>query len=224
MQRRQKKMPVLLPLLLVVCAVGRVCPAAAERACTAADWVAQYTECRVSSNTRDLLYYKDPATGACAGGVPCPAHVFGLRCDIACGAGHYLPPGTTACVACPAGAYALGGGARAADFSRFPHAGAGDVYAFTTHAVSATGARIDTAGLWHVADAGLALRSGRVNNSQSSYLTLPLHVCKPLPLPLSQLPLSQLNTADFAVARFLTFSLHLPFPAPRTPPPLPCSW
>ena len=163
----------LLLLLLLLCAVAT----AAERECTAADWVAQYTECRVSSNTRDLLYYKNPATDACTGGVPCPAHVFGLRCDIACGAGRYLPPGTTACVACAAGSYALGGGARAAEFARFPHAGAGDVYTFATHAVSATGARIDDAGLWHVADAGLALRSGRVNNSQSSYLTLPLHVC-----------------------------------------------
>ena len=165
--------PLLTPLLLVLCAAL----AGAERACTAADWVAQYTECRVSSNTRDLLYYKNPATDACTGGVACPAHVFGLRCDIACGAGHYLPPGTTACAACPAGTFAVGGGARATDFARFPRAGAGDAFVFATHAVGATGARIETDGLWHVADGGLALRSGRVNNSQSSYLTLPIHVC-----------------------------------------------
>ena len=161
-------------MLLALCSAGAT---AAARECTAADWVHQYTECRVSTNTRDLLYFKNPATDECEGGVPCPANVYGLRCDIACGAGHYLEPGTTQCAACSKGTYAIGGGDRATNFSRFPIAGAADTFSFTTYLLDEAGTKHTDTGIWEVADGGLALRSGRIAHSQSSVLVLPLRVC-----------------------------------------------
>ena len=75
--------------------------------CTAADISHSYTACNYLTGKRSLVYYYNRV---CEGGEPLPDSVLDIRCDIECGPGNFLPPGTEACASCTPGYFSLGGG------------------------------------------------------------------------------------------------------------------
>ncbi|KAL6055649.1 hypothetical protein QOT17_016632 [Balamuthia mandrillaris] len=92
---------------------GDNCFDPSSRPCTAEDYVGEYTEC--IDNHRNFVYHKkQPATGEeeCHGGIPLPAPVIGLNCDITCVPGEYLPGGSKTCKPCPVGTFSAGGALR----------------------------------------------------------------------------------------------------------------
>ncbi|KAH3714376.1 hypothetical protein Pelo_19114 [Pelomyxa schiedti] len=159
-------------LVLVLCLAPLSCFA---DECTSDDYVAAYTECR-GDNTRDLLYYKNPASD-CEGGVAQPANVFNLPCDITCSSGYYLPYGALTCSPCDPGYFSLGGGTRVMDWVGFPTTGTSSnrLY-FNTYAVTSTGTSLST-GKWQLApNSTLYITSGAIGNSQSSILELSVNL------------------------------------------------
>lgn len=144
------------------------------RECTEADWVSKYTECTQQSNVRDLIYYKNPDTDECSGGVPMPEHIFNLPCDITCRPGEYLPRGSTECVSCAAGEYSLGGGVV---ITRWSNVSVDPTLPFTTYATDKTGATINGTDLgWYTDRGRIYLRSGKISHYQVSILELNVHV------------------------------------------------
>jgi hypothetical protein len=164
------------PLVVIGVAIVAIVAIAAARECTMDDWRGAYTACREAENMRDLLWYRNPLTDECSGGVPQPANKFGLRCDIACTGGQYLPLGSETCAECGPGEFSIGGGVRVAEWGVFPRVG--DRLAFRTRAIDViSGATVPGgAGAWHSTEGGFSLRSGEVNNTQASILELTIHV------------------------------------------------
>jgi hypothetical protein len=88
-------------------------------ACTTDDIVGEYTQCDPTYNTRNLIYHwkrRNDGTQCTPGAVQLPQSIFGLRCDISCGPGQYLPLGQTRCAPCMPGTYSVGGGVRIDDW------------------------------------------------------------------------------------------------------------
>jgi len=166
---------------LFVCAAVVLFSAAAGdevRECTSEDWVWQYTTCRAGQ--RALIYYKNPSTDDCSGGVEKPNNVYELPCDISCPAGTFLPPGALECQGCPAGTFSLSGGVRVGTWNGFPEEAVATGIKFETWSsnISAMGVHIAENG-WKLLDEGaLTIRSGAIKDNQASVLQLKTHLVK----------------------------------------------
>lgn len=146
------------------------------RECTEEDWVSKYTECTTTTNLRDLIYYKNPDTDECSGGVSMPEHIFNLPCDIACEPGYYLPRGARECLQCPAGQYTLGG---ATVIKKWANESQDPELPFRTYATDKGGATVNNTNFgWYTDPGRIYLRSGKIPHSHTSVLELTSHVNK----------------------------------------------
>ena len=147
---------------------------ALARNCTKEDWLSQYTECSLTENKRDLIYYKNPDTDECSGGEAMPSSIFGLSCDVTCKPGYRLPRGAQECEACPAGQYTLGGGIVVTKWDNVSHS---SVLPFRTYATDLYGALVTDPGTgWYTDPGRIYLRSGKIKDAQNSILEVTVHV------------------------------------------------
>jgi hypothetical protein len=102
-------------VIVVVLSLVYLSSVFADRACTANDYIPQYTACD-SRGFRNVIYYLNPQA-QCTIGTYQPQNLFNLPCNISCSAGEYLPIGATTCAPCLAGQFSLGGGIRLSEWS-----------------------------------------------------------------------------------------------------------
>jgi len=100
-----------------------------------------------------------------------PDDILGLRCDISCDEGYYLPLGAQVCKACDPGFYSVGGGRRITDWTpnTLP-------YHFVTYCTDVNDIRLPSSECpgWVSYPNNLALYSGNLTDNQNSILELTL--------------------------------------------------
>jgi hypothetical protein len=164
-------------VLLYICSLVVALP------CTSADYHGEYTVCRTTNSglTRNVLFawnYDSACDPQESGSVALPPNIYGLKCDVVCASGLYLPVGASNCSECQAGTISLGGGVLVSQWDSWP-----DGLQFTTRCEENHG-ELYKPGVPTSKCSGWELRkwnvrSGNVTDLQSSVVELRVSLVRP---------------------------------------------